>query len=107
MSDTPFAPFVPPGSAQAEPAASETAKEKKAREKREAKAAAKPAAEPQKRRSTGTPKTLKFDLQTILAAAATLNQDDYPLFEKLINLLDEAGKPGRERLLEAVNKVFA
>ena len=107
MSDTPFAPFVPPGSAQAEPAASETAKEKKAREKREAKAAAKPAAEPQKRRSTGTPKTLKFDLQTILGAASTLNQDDYPLFEKLINLLDEAGKPGRERLLEAVNKVFA
>ena len=107
MSDTPFAPFQPPGSAQAEPAASETAKEKKAREKREAKAAAKPAAEPQKRRSTGTPKTLKFDLQTILGAASTLNQDDYPLFEKLINLLDEAGKPGRERLLEAVNKVFA
>ena len=108
MSDTPFAPFVPPGSAQAEPAASETAKEKKAREKREAKAAekaAKPAME--KRRSTGTPKTLKFDLQTILGAASTLNQDDYPLFEKLINLLDEAGKPGRERLLEAVNKVFA
>ena len=107
MSDTPFAPFVPPGSAQAEPAASETAKEKKAREKREAKAAAKPAAEPQKRRSTGTPKTLKFDLQTILGAASTLNQDDYPLFEKLINLLDEAGKPGRERLLAAIEKIFA
>ena len=112
-----FAPFQPPGEApapQAEPPAStETAKEKKAREKREAKEAkaaakaAKPASEPQKRRSTGTPKTLKFDLQTILGAASTLNQDDYPLFEKLINLLDEAGKPGRERLLEAVNKVFA
>ena len=107
-----FAPFQPPGEApapQAEPPAStETAKATKAREKREAKAAekaAKPATE--KRRSAGTPKTLKFDLQTILGAASTLNQDDYPLFEKLINLLDEAGKPGRERLLEAVNKVFA
>ena len=109
MSDTPFAPFVPPGSAQAEPAASETAKEKKAREKREAKAAAKAmqTEPPQKRRSIGTPKTLKFDLQTILGAASTLNQDDYPLFEKMINLLDEAGKPGRERLLAAIQKVFA
>lgn len=107
MSDTPFAPFVPPGSAPNETAAPETAKEKKAREKREAKAAekaAKPATE--KRRSAGTPKTLKFDLQTILGAASTLNQDDYPLFEKLINLLDEAGKPARERVLAAVGKVF-
>ena len=113
MSDSPFAPFQPPGTTptpQGDPP--ETAKQKAAREKREAKAFDRLAAkttqtEAPKRRSTGTPKSLKFDLQTILSAAATLNQDDYPLFEKLINLLDEAGKPGRERLLEAVNKVFA
>ena len=109
MSDTPFAPFQPPGTIptpQGDPP--ETAKQKAAREKREAKAAAKTTqTEAPKRRSTGTPKSLKFDLQTILAAASTLNQDDYPLFEKLINLLDEAGKPGRERLLAAIQKVFA
>ena len=114
MSDTPFAPFVPPSSAPNETAAPETAKEKKAREKREAKeakAAAKaqgaPAEPRQKRKAANGSRTLKFDLQTILGAASTLNQDDYPLFEKLINLLDEAGKPGRERLLAAIQKVFA
>lgn len=112
MSDTPFAPFQPPAGAEAPAPLTETAKEKKAREKREAKEAAKaakPATEPrQKRRSAGESKpTLKFDLQTILGAASELNADDYPLFEKLINLLDEAGKPGRERLLAAIEKIFA
>ena len=80
--------------------------------KKAAKAAAKaaqPPAEPRQKRkkANGDKPGLKFDLQTILAAASELNADDYPLFEKMINLLDEAGKPGRERLLAAIQKVFA
>ena len=122
MSDTPFAPFVPPGSSNPALDApfTETPKEKKAREKREAKeakAAAKAAEPPhstqlsqprqKRKKANGDKPGLKFNLQTILAAASELNADDYPLFEKLINLLDEAGKPGRERLLAAIQKVFA
>ena len=102
MSDTPFAPFVPPGSAQPE-----TPEPAKRRKKAEAPAEA-PAEPRQKRKkANGDKPGLKFDLQTILGAASELNADDYPLFEKMINLLDEAGKPGRERLLAAIQKVFA
>ena len=103
MSDTPFAPFVPPGSSQPATAAEPAKRRKKAETPAEA-----PAEPRQKRKkANGDKPGLKFDLQTILAAASELNADDYPLFEKMINLLDEAGKPGRERLLAAIQKVFA
>ena len=118
MSNTPFAPFQPPGTIptpQGDPPLPESPRDKDKREKREAreaKAAAKaaqPPAEPRQKRkkANGDKPSLKFDLQTILGAASELNADDYPLFEKMINLLDEAGKPGRERLLAAIQKVFA
>ena len=128
MTDTPlpFAPFQPspptqPVAEKPTKAKSETAKQKAAREKREAKAATKPypdqtdrvlaAAPRQKRRSTGTPKASKrapkFDLQTILAAASTLKEADMPAFEKMIGMLQDAGKPGRDRLLAALGKVFS
>ena len=132
MNDTPspFAPFTPSPSIQSEhpplrpetlPEKPETPKQKAAREKREAKAATaekraegKSAKEMfgeqaprQKRRATGEPKTvLKFDLQTILSAAALLNADDQVAFEKLVGILSDAGKPGRERLLAAIGKIF-
>lgn len=48
----------------------------------------------------------KFDLQTTLAAAQLLNEGDFPLFEKLVVALDEAGKPARDRVLSALGKVF-
>ncbi|MFA7308391.1 MAG: hypothetical protein WC026_17170 [Hyphomicrobium sp.] len=48
----------------------------------------------------------KFDLQTTLAAAQLLKEDDFPLFEKLVVMLDEAGKPTRDRVLGALSKVF-
>ena len=51
--------------------------------------------------------SLKFDLQTILRAAAGLNEDDLAAFEHIVGLLSEAGKPGRERLLAAIGKIFA
>ena len=120
-SNPPFPPFNPaPPMYPQQPAdvtteiKSETAKQKAAREKREAKATAKANVpgminQPRQRRKSpnGTKTAPKFELQTILAAASTLNADDYPLFEKVINLLDEAGKPGRERLMAAITKVFA
>ena len=109
MSDTPFAPFQPPGSAQPET----TDKPSRRKPKAESPAAAVLDASLEKvprqkrKKVNGDKPGLKFDLQTILAAASELNADDYPLFEKMINLLDEAGKPGRERLLAAIQKVFA
>lgn len=48
----------------------------------------------------------KFDLQTTLAAAKLLNEDDFPMFEKLVIMFDEAGKPQRDRVLAAIAKVF-
>lgn len=61
----------------------------------------------QKRKQSADKPSLKFDLQTILRAASGLNEDDMATFEKIVGLLSEAGKPGRERLLEAVAKIFA
>ena len=117
MTDTPFPPFNPSPPTQPEPPAkTETAKQKTAREKREAKSATKqaptaPATEqpPRQRRkkAEGDKPTLKFDLQTILGAAAELNQDDMSAFQKLVGILQDAGKPGRERLLAAIGKIFA
>ena len=104
MSDSPFPPFNPSTPPATSP---ETPKQKAAREKREAKAA-EPAAEPrQKRKNTSADKpSLKFDLQTILSAAKSLNEDDMATFEKIVGLLSDAGKPGRERLLAAIGKIF-
>ena len=62
---------------------------------------------PQKRKKMGDKPVLKFDLQTILSAAAELNQDDLAVFEKIVGVLQDAGKPGRERLLAAMGKIFA
>ena len=61
----------------------------------------------QKRKKTEAKPSLKFDLQTILRAAAGLNEDDLAAFEHIVGLLSEAGKPGRERLLAAIGKIFA
>ena len=108
MSDTPFAPFVPPSSAQ--PETPEPAKRRKKAESPHAAildAALEKEPRQKRKKANGDKPGLKFNLQTILAAASELNADDYPLFEKMINLLDEAGKPGRERLLAAIQKVFA
>ena len=106
MSDTPFAPFqlTPPN-----PTASTEASVEPTKRRKKAETPAEAPAEPRQKRkkANGDKPGLKFDLQTILAAASELNADDYPLFEKLINLLDEAGTPGRERLLAAIQKVFA
>jgi hypothetical protein len=118
MNDTPspFAPFQPNPAAQPthSPIPPEQTKTKKelAAEKKAAKAAAKapPAAEPAAPRQPRKPSLKshapKFDLQTTLAAAQMLNDDDFGLFERIVILFDEAGKPQRDRVLAAVAKVF-
>ena len=103
---SPFAPFEP----QAETPAPE-------KPKRGHKPAQPPAVDivnandvvPRQRRkkATETKPTLKFDLQTILSAASQLNPDDLDVFQKIVGLLQDAGKPGRERLLAAIGKIFA
>lgn len=110
MNDTPspFAPFQPsPTTAPTLPA--EAAPDKPARQKRRTKAemAGEPTTEKPAKKASLKPHAPKFDLQTTLAAAATLNEGDFPMFEKLIIMLDEADKPTRDRLLAAVEKIFA
>ena len=118
----PFAPFSPsPPIAPEQPKADKLAKEKKPSKAKEVVAANAAqdravAAQPDKpaRKPRGPNKTNgglkthspKFDLQTTLAAAQLLNEGDFPLFEKLVVALDEAGKPARDRVLSALGKVF-
>ena len=119
----PFAPFSPsPPIAPEQPKAEKSAKEKKPRKAKE------PAVESEKihamtpqavaprarkPRSANKPKGVikahspKFDLQTTLAAAQLLNESDFPMFEKMVVMLDEAGKPQRDRVMSALAKVFA
>lgn len=108
---SPFAPFQLP---TATPAA-ETKPEKAPRKKHAGKSAsveaeifteAKPERKKRDKKAGLKAYSPKFELQTILAVAATLNEDDFPLFEKLIIALDEAGKPARERIMAAIGKVF-
>lgn len=120
MSDTPFAPFAPFAPSTTTAPGPITAAVEKARKPRKTKAveqkktavvelATPPAEKPaRKKRAANKPKTPspKFDLQTILAAAASLKDADMAAFEKLIGLLQDAGKPGRARLLAALGKVF-
>jgi hypothetical protein len=117
MSETPFPPFNPnpsPPIAPEQPAARKTrwsplkeAISKNAETDRAV--AAQPDKVPRQKRkkANGDKPSLKFDLQTILRAASGLNEDDLATFEKIVGLLSEAGKPGRERLLAAVAKIFA
>ena len=116
----PFAPFSP--SPPLVPEQPKTEKEKKPRKAQE------PAVEPEKihamtsqavapkaRKPRGPNKAKaglkahspKLDLQTTLAAAQILKEDDFPMFEKMVVMLDEAGKPQRDRVMSALAKVFA
>ena len=107
MTDTPFPPFMPmqpsPPTAPEQPA-------KQARKKKDPAPASETATvtekAPRKKRALKA-HSPRFDLQTTLAAAQSLNEADFPVFEKLVIMLDEYGKPGRERLLAAIGKVFA
>jgi len=113
----PFAPFSP-----SPPLVPEQPKAEKApRKPRAAKAEAAPvvevvpAVEKPARKARGPNKAKaglkahspKFDLQTTLAAAQLLNESDFPMFEKMVVMLDEAGKPQRDRVMSALAKVFA
>ena len=49
---------------------------------------------------------LVFPGDESLIAAKLLNEDDFPMFEKLVIMFDEAGKPQRDRVLAAIAKVF-
>ena len=99
---SPFAPFQPSPPTAPEQVANT---EKPARQKRRTKAEMEGAA-PVKTKPSLKAHAPKFDLQTTLAAAKLLNEDDFPMFEKLVIMFDEAGKPQRDRVLAAIGKVF-
>ena len=102
---TPFAPFQP--SPPTQPA--EKPKRQARKPRAEVPVEPAPAEKPlrQKRKKAAATRAPKFDLQTILSAASSLKEADMPAFEKLIGILQDAGKPGRERLLAAIGKIFA
>ena len=116
MTDTsPFAPFQP--SPPTTPALPTEPAEKPARAKRRTKAEmaaeagdvadiAQLPGKPAKKASLKS-HAPKFDLQTTLAAAKMLSDDDFGLFERVVILFDEAGKPQRDRVLAAIGKVFS
>jgi hypothetical protein len=104
---SPFAPFQPSPPTAPEPAANtEKPTRAKRRTKAEMDAIDKPFVEAPKKKPALKSHAPKFDLQTTLAAAKLLNEDDFPMFEKLVVMLDEAGKPQRDRVLSAIAKVF-
>jgi hypothetical protein len=119
MTDTPspFAPFLPgtPATQTELPAAEKPARKKRTPKTEEVVTGVaeqpngdlKIVTKRQPRKASLKTQAPKFDLQTTLAAASTLNEADFPLFEKLVILLDEAGKPARDRVLEAVGKIFS
>ena len=117
MSDQPappFPPFNPNASAPPPAAPPETPAPKRRKSGKKAAAAAQAPAEPavprQRRRKSGAPKgkrAPKFDLQTILAAASSLKESDMDAFQKMIGICQDLGKPARDRVLEAIGKIFS
>ena len=116
----PFAPFSPsPPIAPEQPKAEKEKKPRKAKEPsvepEKIHAMTPQAVAPKERKPRGPNKAKaglkahspKFDLQTTLAAAQLLNESDFPMFEKMVVMLDEAGKPQRDRVMSALAKVFA
>lgn len=117
MSDNPpiFTPFTPEAPPLA-PAADKPKAKKERRGRRKAAAAAPVVEAPaprQKRKpraiaSVRKPRSMmKLPVDTMLAALSGLKGDDGALFEKLLGILNAAGKPQRDRVMAALTKVFA
>lgn len=127
--EVPFTPFTPlsPPTAPVAPAAEKPKRERKKKiaSKKKSKAAAVPApqapvaqpvtpvAEKPKRKTRKLPdgvkpnkRAPKFELQTILKATAGMKEADMPLFQKMLDQLQGAGKPTRGRIMTALGKVF-
>lgn len=107
---TPFTPEAPPLA----PAADKPKAKKERRGRRKAVAApvAEAPAPRQKRKpraiaSVRKPRSMKLPVDTMLAALSSLKGDDGALFEKLLGILNAAGKPQRARVMAALAKVFA
>lgn len=54
-----------------------------------------------------TPAGIKLPINMMLSVMGGLKADDGPLFEKLLGILNGAGKGQRERVLAALEKVFS
>lgn len=110
MSDTtlpPFAPFQPLPTPPEKP----VGKTKRSRKKPAVPQGSEPAQPEKRQRRKRAEKPAKraprYDLQTILKVAAALKEADQPVFEKLLGVLSELPKAGRERVLKALGEVFA
>lgn len=117
MSENPpiFTPFIPEAPPLA-PAADKPKAKKERRGRRKAVAAVQEAvqaavAEKKRRKpravaSVRKPRSMKLPVDTMLAALSGLKGDDGALFEKLLGILNAAGKPQRTRVMAALAKVF-
>ncbi len=106
---TPFTPEAPPLA----PAADKPKAKKERRGRRKAAAAAPAPEAPAKRQrkpravaNVRKPRSMKLPVDTMLAALSSLKGDDGTLFEKLLGILNAAGKPQRARVMAALAKVF-
>lgn len=126
MTDPIFTPFTPapsisPDKGEEHPAQPKK-RERKTRQKRKVRAAMNPAPNetpmmpmPEKRQKrkpravakVRKPRSMKLPVDTMLSALSSLKGDDGALFEKLLGILNAAGKPQRSRVMDALSKVFA
>lgn len=104
---TPFTPAAPPEvQAPATEKAPRRRKTAKAKEPKEA------APKTPRRRANPvpaavrTPGSLKLPLSVALGALSEVKPDDVPLLEKLLGILNGAGKGQRTRVLAAIGKIF-
>lgn len=121
--ETPFTPFVPAPALLPEPGIQQLTEEEPAPRKRKSRqrkaAPAEPAPlapTPRRQRKARTapaarqvrqPRSMKLPVDTMLAALSELKGDDGALFEKMLGILNAAGKPQRNRVLAALRKVFS
>ena len=54
-----------------------------------------------------TPRGLKLTLAQALTLSVALKSDDVALFEKLVGILNGAGKGQRKRVLKAIGDLYA
>lgn len=110
----PFQPFIPQN-----PEPPTVQQETPAGKKRERTSKKQPSVSPSTASSTEKPKRKpraakvntkagpKFDLQTILRATSDLREADMKAFEGLLDELSQMGSPQRDRIIEALSRVFA
>lgn len=104
---TPFTPSAPPLSPAGEQPSQPIRKRGRKPRATAPEAPAKRQRKPREVAKMRKQAAMKLPVDTMLAALSELKGDDAALFEKLLGILNAAGKPQRNRVMAALAKVFA